>query len=98
MTRLEVIAIEGLPEIARGDDLAAILAAGAQAAGGFAAGDVLVVAHKIVSKAEGAVVDLRRSGRPRGRASWPTSTARTRARCRSCSTRAPQSCAPSAAS
>jgi coenzyme F420-0:L-glutamate ligase/coenzyme F420-1:gamma-L-glutamate ligase len=58
MTRVEAIAIEGLPEIAHGDDLASILAAGAQAVGGFAAGDVLVLAHKIVSKAEGAVVDL----------------------------------------
>ena len=67
MTRVEVIAIEGLPEIARDDDLAAVLAAGAQAAGGFAAGDVLVVAHKIVSKAEGAVVDLQ-TVRPTARA------------------------------
>ena len=64
---VEVIAIEGLPEIARGDDLAAILAAGAQAAGGLGDGDVLVVAHKIVSKAEGARRgSRRRRGRPRG--------------------------------
>jgi coenzyme F420-0:L-glutamate ligase / coenzyme F420-1:gamma-L-glutamate ligase len=42
-------AIAGLPEIQPGDDLAALLAGHAQA------GDVLVVAHKIVSKAEGRI-------------------------------------------
>jgi coenzyme F420-0:L-glutamate ligase/coenzyme F420-1:gamma-L-glutamate ligase len=40
-----------------GDDLAGILAAAA-AAGGMAAGDVLVVAHKVVSKSEGRLVAL----------------------------------------
>ena len=55
MTSLTVRAVAGLPEIAPGDDLAALLAT---AAGDLAAGDVLVVAQKIVSKAEGAVVDL----------------------------------------
>jgi coenzyme F420-0:L-glutamate ligase / coenzyme F420-1:gamma-L-glutamate ligase len=42
-------AIAGLPEIQPGDDLAALLAGHAQA------GDVLVLAHKIVSKAEGRI-------------------------------------------
>jgi coenzyme F420-0:L-glutamate ligase / coenzyme F420-1:gamma-L-glutamate ligase len=45
-------AIEGLPEIAEGDDLAALLAPH------VSDGDVLVVAHKVVSKAEGRVVAL----------------------------------------
>lgn len=48
-------ALPGIPEVRLGDDLAALLAA---AAGRFADGDVLVVAHKIVSKAEGRTVDL----------------------------------------
>jgi coenzyme F420-0:L-glutamate ligase/coenzyme F420-1:gamma-L-glutamate ligase len=48
-------ALPGLPEIGRGDDLAALLAA---AAGPLADGDVLVIAHKVVSKAEGRVVAL----------------------------------------
>ena len=52
-------ALEGLPEIAAGDDLAArIVARLGDAAGGDAAlrdGDVVVVAHKAVSKAEGRV-------------------------------------------
>jgi coenzyme F420-0:L-glutamate ligase/coenzyme F420-1:gamma-L-glutamate ligase len=46
-----------LPEIRPGDDLAALLAAAGGDAG-FAPGDVLVIAHKIVSKAEGRVVSL----------------------------------------
>ena len=54
MARVEVIAIEGLPEVRPGDDLAALLAARAS----FASGDVLAVVHKVVSKAEGRVVAL----------------------------------------
>ncbi len=48
-------ALPGIPEVRPGDDLAALLAA---AAGRLADGDVLVVAHKVVSKAEGRVVEL----------------------------------------
>jgi coenzyme F420-0:L-glutamate ligase/coenzyme F420-1:gamma-L-glutamate ligase len=48
-------ALPGLPEVRRDDDLAALLLA---AAGRLADGDVLVVAHKVVSKAEGRVVTL----------------------------------------
>jgi coenzyme F420-0:L-glutamate ligase / coenzyme F420-1:gamma-L-glutamate ligase len=56
VTPLEAWALPGLPEVRPGDDLAALLAA---AAGDrLRAGDVLVVAHKVVSKAEGAVVAL----------------------------------------
>lgn len=50
-------AIEGLPEITPGMDLPAMLAR-ACAQDGIDAGDVLVVAHKVVSKAEGAIVRL----------------------------------------
>ena len=42
----------GLPEVAPGDDLAALIAPHA------GAGDVVVVSHKVVSKSEGRVVDL----------------------------------------
>ena len=49
--------LSGIPEVRAGDDLAALLAA-ARGAGGFTAGEVLVVAHKVVSKAEGRVVAL----------------------------------------
>jgi coenzyme F420-0:L-glutamate ligase/coenzyme F420-1:gamma-L-glutamate ligase len=48
-------ALPGLPEVRRDDDLAALLLA---ASDRLADGDVLVVAHKVVSKAEGRVVAL----------------------------------------
>jgi coenzyme F420-0:L-glutamate ligase / coenzyme F420-1:gamma-L-glutamate ligase len=57
VSRLEAFAVPGLPEVRPGDDLAGLLAAGGASAG-LRAGDVLVVAHKVVSKAEGAVVAL----------------------------------------
>ena len=50
---IEAEALAGLPEVRPGDDLAALLAPFAPQPS-----DVLVVAHKIVSKAEGRVVDL----------------------------------------
>lgn len=58
MSELRALALHGIPEIAPGDDLAAELSAAAQRAGGIEPGDVLVVAHKVVSKAEGSVVEL----------------------------------------
>jgi coenzyme F420-0:L-glutamate ligase/coenzyme F420-1:gamma-L-glutamate ligase len=54
LRRVEVVGVEGLPEIHPGDDLAQLIAAGAA----LAAGDVLVVAQKVVSKAEGRMRDL----------------------------------------
>jgi coenzyme F420-0:L-glutamate ligase/coenzyme F420-1:gamma-L-glutamate ligase len=59
--RLTVIALEGVPEISPGDDLAAALVAALRATPAalpLLDGDVLVVTQKVVSKAEGAVVDL----------------------------------------
>jgi coenzyme F420-0:L-glutamate ligase/coenzyme F420-1:gamma-L-glutamate ligase len=53
---LELVALQGLPEIRPGDDLAALIA---EAAGAdLRAGDVIAIAHKVVSKAEGRVVRL----------------------------------------
>jgi len=49
-----VIPVRGLPEVREGDDLAALIAAAAK----LADGDIVVVAHKVVSKAEGRVVRL----------------------------------------
>jgi coenzyme F420-0:L-glutamate ligase/coenzyme F420-1:gamma-L-glutamate ligase len=51
---LTAVALEGLPEVRPGDDLAALLAAAA-APHALADTDVLVLAHKIVSKAEGRI-------------------------------------------
>ncbi|MGZ8648686.1 MAG: coenzyme F420-0:L-glutamate ligase [Solirubrobacteraceae bacterium] len=54
-----VIALPGMPEVRPGDDLAGLLAdAAARLDGGLEPGDVLAVAHKVVSKAEGRVVRL----------------------------------------
>ena len=55
---LSVTALEGLPEIAAGDDLAQLIVPAAATIGGLREGDVLVVAHKVVSKSEGRVRSL----------------------------------------
>jgi coenzyme F420-0:L-glutamate ligase / coenzyme F420-1:gamma-L-glutamate ligase len=55
---IHVLPLEGIPEVREGDDLAALLAEAADRTGGFEPGDVLVVAQKVVSKAEGRVVQL----------------------------------------
>jgi coenzyme F420-0:L-glutamate ligase / coenzyme F420-1:gamma-L-glutamate ligase len=59
MTSLEVIALNGLPLIKAGDDLVELIASSVKQNGVEPrAQDVLVVAQKIVSKAEGRMVDL----------------------------------------
>jgi coenzyme F420-0:L-glutamate ligase/coenzyme F420-1:gamma-L-glutamate ligase len=59
MTSLEVIALEGLPFVRPGDDLVELIASALTRNDVTPrAGDVLVVAQKIVSKAEGRIVDL----------------------------------------
>jgi coenzyme F420-0:L-glutamate ligase/coenzyme F420-1:gamma-L-glutamate ligase len=56
---ITVFGVPGLPEIVPGADLAPmILDAAAQAANPLADGDVVVVTSKVVSKAEGRVVEL----------------------------------------
>jgi coenzyme F420-0:L-glutamate ligase / coenzyme F420-1:gamma-L-glutamate ligase len=51
---LRVIPVRGLPEVREGDTLAELIAAATD----LEDGDVVVVAHKVVSKAEGRVVRL----------------------------------------
>jgi coenzyme F420-0:L-glutamate ligase / coenzyme F420-1:gamma-L-glutamate ligase len=59
MTSLEIMPLLGLPLIKGGDDLAGLVASALGTSGiSPRAGDVLVVAQKIVSKAEGRIVDL----------------------------------------
>jgi coenzyme F420-0:L-glutamate ligase / coenzyme F420-1:gamma-L-glutamate ligase len=59
-TDLRVFTVPGLPEIGEGDDVGGAIAAAAARAGlALEDNDVVVVAQKIVSKAEGALVDLR---------------------------------------
>ena len=58
--RVEVVPIEGIGEIVPGDDLPTLIAEALAATGHLPLrdDDVLVVTQKIVSKAEGAIVDL----------------------------------------
>jgi coenzyme F420-0:L-glutamate ligase/coenzyme F420-1:gamma-L-glutamate ligase len=56
--RLELIGLSGIPDVGPGDDLAAILVGQAGLDRLAQRGDVLVVAQKIVSKAEGRIVPL----------------------------------------
>jgi coenzyme F420-0:L-glutamate ligase/coenzyme F420-1:gamma-L-glutamate ligase len=64
LSRLEVVALDGIPEIRPGDDLPGLLADRlarlhvGRPFGPLRGDDVLVVTQKIVSKAEGAIVDL----------------------------------------
>ncbi|MEW5985498.1 MAG: coenzyme F420-0:L-glutamate ligase [Chloroflexota bacterium] len=56
---LSLTAVPHLPEVKPGDNLAAILLTATQAAGlTLQTGDVLVIAQKIVSKAEGRMINL----------------------------------------
>ena len=55
---LRVVPVPGLPEVRPGDDLAGMVAAACEAAIGLRDGDVIVVTQKVVSKAEGRLVDI----------------------------------------
>jgi coenzyme F420-0:L-glutamate ligase/coenzyme F420-1:gamma-L-glutamate ligase len=54
VTRIEILPVDGMPEVREGDDVAALVAERAR----LEDGDVVVVAQKVVSKAEGRVVRL----------------------------------------
>ena len=54
MSKLEIIPIEGLPEISPGDDLIEIIGQDGQ----VSSGDILVVTQKIISKAENQIVEV----------------------------------------
>src|SRR3954462_13906497 len=51
---MQIVGVSGLPEINAGDDLAALI----REAGDVVDGDVVIVTSKIVSKAEGRIVEL----------------------------------------
>ena len=55
---LTLLPVEGIPEVHSGDDLGSLLADAVARAGGLEDGDVVAVAQKVVSKAEGKVVRL----------------------------------------
>jgi coenzyme F420-0:L-glutamate ligase/coenzyme F420-1:gamma-L-glutamate ligase len=54
-TELRVVPLTGIPEVNPGDDLAALLGDAIERAGGLEHGDIVVLAQKVVSKAEGRV-------------------------------------------
>ena len=59
MREMTLVALPGMPEVGRGADLTELLLAAVQRAGkSLESGDVMVVAQKIVSKAEGRRVEL----------------------------------------
>jgi coenzyme F420-0:L-glutamate ligase/coenzyme F420-1:gamma-L-glutamate ligase len=58
--RVTITGLDGIPEVRAGADLAAAILEGVRATGEtLRDGDLLVVTHKIVSKAEGQLIDLR---------------------------------------
>ena len=59
ITRIEIIAIHGIPEVRPADDLTGQLLAAIRGGGeSLRSGDVVVIAQKVVSKAEGRIVAL----------------------------------------
>jgi coenzyme F420-0:L-glutamate ligase/coenzyme F420-1:gamma-L-glutamate ligase len=58
--QVQIIGVAGMPEVRPGDDLAALILEAVRRQGlDIEHGDVLVVTQKVVSKAEGRLVDLR---------------------------------------
>jgi coenzyme F420-0:L-glutamate ligase/coenzyme F420-1:gamma-L-glutamate ligase len=56
---IQILPLDGIPEVSLGDDLGSLIAAALGAADiGLSNDDILVVTQKVVSKAEGRVVDL----------------------------------------
>lgn len=56
---ITIIPVTGIGEVSRGDDVAALVTAAVEGSDAvLQAGDVLVITHKIVSKAEGLVVEV----------------------------------------
>jgi coenzyme F420-0:L-glutamate ligase/coenzyme F420-1:gamma-L-glutamate ligase len=52
---IRIIPLTGIPEVGRGHDLGTLVGDAVERAGGLEEGDVLVIAQKVVSKAEGRV-------------------------------------------
>ncbi len=60
VAELRVLGLSGMPEVRPGDDLGRVIGEAIERSGtGLRRGDVVVVTHKVVSKAEGRLVSLR---------------------------------------
>ena len=84
---MRIAGVVGLPEITAGDDLAHLIADAMT----LLDGDVVVITSKVVSKAEGAVVDLATVDPSPFAADYRAAGPRTRASSRSCCPRLPAS-------
>jgi len=62
MAVLTILPVEGIPEARPGDDVAALVGDALAAGPGLVDGDVVVVTHKVISKAEGQIVELTDDG------------------------------------
>lgn len=59
MSAIEIIGINGIPEVQQGDDLVGLILEALERSGAsFVPQDILVVTHKVVSKQEGRVVEI----------------------------------------
>jgi coenzyme F420-0:L-glutamate ligase/coenzyme F420-1:gamma-L-glutamate ligase len=58
VSEVRIFGLPGIPEIHEGDDLAGMIVEAARAQGGIEERDAVVVTQKVVSKAEGRIVDL----------------------------------------
>ena len=59
LNKVEVLPVTGLPVVKEGDDLASLICQAAEKQGTpIQDGDVIVVTHVVVSRAEGTVVNL----------------------------------------
>ena len=59
MTEVRIIGLDGIPEVRPGDDFAAMILESASNQGlEFEASDIVVITQKVISKAEGRIVDL----------------------------------------
>ena len=59
MNKVEILAVTGLPIVKKGDDLASLICHAAEKQGTpIQNGDIIIVTHVIVSRAEGAVINL----------------------------------------
>ncbi|MEM3584728.1 MAG: coenzyme F420-0:L-glutamate ligase, partial [Nitrososphaerales archaeon] len=60
-SEIRIIGIEGIPEVNPGNDIASLIANSIQKQGiKIIDKDIIVVTHKIVSKAEGRLIDLKK--------------------------------------
>lgn len=62
MAEVRVLAIEGIGEAQPGDDVATLIGDAMESGPTLESGDVVVITHKLISKAEGQIVDLADDG------------------------------------